>query len=198
MPRNLGWKNSKHIHVFTRFANTTFRSTQYINDKLDKNATKIQIGGIPSFTHRLKAFINLVFKTATEWIDDRLEIVEGLPIWAFMFLLMRTGHLDLAAKFVNDRPELFSTERKFVTYFNEYMTANDHSVSKATQESILADYNRFEYGEPIIDPYKIIIYKIIGRCDLHRKSSIDIIKTTEDYIWFQVKSSHLLPWIYTN
>lgn len=93
---------------------------------MDKNATKIQIGGIPSFTHRLKAFINLVFKTATEWIDDRLEIDEGLPIWAFVFLLMRTGHLDLAKKFVNDHFQRFSTEGKFVAYFNEYMEAKDH------------------------------------------------------------------------
>lgn len=101
------------------------RVTQYINDTLDKNATKIQIGGIPTFTHRLKAYINLVYKTADHWMDDRLEIVEGIPIWAFVFLLMRSGHIDLASKFINDRPELFATERKFVSYFNEYTTAKD-------------------------------------------------------------------------
>jgi nuclear pore complex protein Nup93 len=153
---------------------------------LDKNATRIQLGGIPSFTHRLRAFINLVFKTSTEWIDDRLEIIEGLPIWAFIYLLMRTGHLDLAAKFIHDHPEMFATERKFTTYFDEYMAAKDHTVSKATREAILADYNRFEYGEQVVDSYKIIIYKIIGRCELHKKSFPQLIKTTEDYIWLQV------------
>lgn len=61
-------------------------------------------------------------------------------------------------------------------------------MSKVTREAILADYNRFAYGERVVDPYKIIIYKIIGRCELHIKSLPDTIKTTEDYIWLQVTS----------
>lgn len=61
------------------------------------------------------------------------------------------------------------------------------SVQKATQEAILEDYYKFGYGENVVDPYKVIIYKIIGRCELHKKSLPDVVKTTEDYIWLQVK-----------
>lgn len=61
------------------------------------------------------------------------------------------------------------------------------STSKATQEAILADYYKFNYGDDVVDPYKILIYKIIGRCELHIKSYPDVIKTTEDYIWLQAR-----------
>lgn len=57
---------------------------------------------------------------------------------------------------------------------------------KTTQEAILADYHKFEYGEQVVDPYKVLIYKIIGRCELYKKSSSALVQTTEDYIWLQV------------
>lgn len=109
--------------------NVSNRYAQYINDALNKNARKLLVGGIPSFTHRLKAFIDLVFKTATGWTDQRLEVVEDLPIWVFIYLLMRSGHLDIAAKFVDHNREMFSSERKFVTYFEQYFNAEHHWYS---------------------------------------------------------------------
>ncbi|KAI8088019.1 Nup93/Nic96-domain-containing protein [Gilbertella persicaria] len=160
--------------------------SQLINDALNKNATKIQIGGNPSITHRLRAFINFKFKTSTGWVDDRLEIVDGLPIWTFVYLLIRMGHLTVAAKFVDDHREMFTSERRFVSYFEEYANADSHNVSTTTAEAILSDYNRFEYGEIVTDPYKILIYKLMGRCELHKKTLPDVIHTTEDFIWLQL------------
>lgn len=159
---------------------------------MNRHAKTIKMGGIPSFNHRLRAFIDLTFKTSTGWIDDRLEIVNDLPIWAFVFYLMRCGHLDLAAKFVDGNREMFANDRKFVSYFEQYVNADYYCVSKPTQEAILADYYKLEYGEKVIDPYKLIVYKIIGRCELHKKSLPDVIRNTEDYIWLQVTMYYLL------
>ncbi|KAI9482779.1 MAG: Nup93/Nic96-domain-containing protein [Benjaminiella poitrasii] len=162
------------------------QTAQYINESLNRNAKRIKVGGIPSFNYRLRAYIDLVFKNGSEWTDDRLEIVKGLPIWVFIFLLMRSGHLDLAAKYVDSHREMFVNDKKFVSYFEQYVNAEDHCVSKATQDEILQDYYRFEYGERVVDPYKLLIYKIIGRCELHKFNLPNTIQTIEDYVWLQL------------
>lgn len=42
------------------------------------------------------------------------------------------------------------------------------------------------YGEVSADPYKILLYKIIGRCELQNESSPNAINTIEDYMWLQL------------
>ncbi|KAL9550891.1 hypothetical protein MBANPS3_004514 [Mucor bainieri] len=162
------------------------QSHQFVNDTLNRHAQTIKIGGNPLFTYRLRAFMNLTFKTNSGWSDERLEIVEDVPIWAFVFYLMRCGQLDLAAEFVDTHREMFASERKFVSYFDQYVKSESHTVSPSTQGAILADYNKLEYGEQVVDPYKLILYKIMGRCELHKKSQPDIIRTVEDFIWLQL------------
>lgn len=60
------------------------------------------------------------------------------------------------------------------------------SLSEESQRTILADYQRLNYGDVVVDPYKILLYKIIGRCELQQRNTPDIIQTTEDYIWLQL------------
>ncbi|KAI8979026.1 Nup93/Nic96-domain-containing protein [Pilobolus umbonatus] len=158
----------------------------YINETLLRNAPKIMIGGNPSIIHRLKSFINFTFKTSSGWADNRLEVVDELPIWIFIFLLIRSGHIDLAYKFMKDNEGMFHSDRSFITYFEQYMNAPLHCVPEATQMLILNEYHRLLYGEVECDPYKLILYKIIGRCELHNLSMPGIIKTVEDYIWLQL------------
>jgi len=43
-----------------------------------------------------------------------------------------------------------------------------------------------KYGNTPYDPYKCLLYKIIGRCELKLKDKPDIICTTEDYLWLQL------------
>jgi hypothetical protein len=59
------------------------------------------------------------------------------------------------------------------------------SLSKTNQDKILNDYYRLVYGEGMgCDPYKQIVYKVIGRCELHRMSLP--IESSQDDIWLQV------------
>lgn len=102
------------------------RSAQYVNDQVNKHATKIRVGGIPSISHRLRAFIDLIFKNANGWIDQRLEILEALPIWAYVYLLIRIGHMEVAHQFVDDHREMFASERRFIDYFHEYYNSEHH------------------------------------------------------------------------
>lgn len=67
-----------------------------------------------------------------------------------------------------------------------------HSLEKTTRDAILADYQRLEYGQEAVDPYKLVLYKVVGRCALNKKTVSDIIVTTEDYMWLQVCLSCLI------
>ena len=116
---------------------------------------------------------------------DWNQIVNDTAIWTFVYLLIRSGHPDLALKYVRDNEQLFSTEPNFVRYFTEYMDSPSRRLRKATHDAITADYQRLEYGQQNVDPYKLILYKIIGRCELNKKRVPEIC-TTEDYMWLQV------------
>ncbi|KAG1053251.1 hypothetical protein G6F43_004655 [Rhizopus delemar] len=158
---------------------------QTVNEQLHAHATKLKMGGNPFITHRLRAYIDVNYKTNSGWKEEGLEIVNELPIWLFIYLLLRTGHKEAAADYINKNKDMFSLERKFVDYFQEYMESSHHCVSKTTHDEILADYYVFEYGEQKADPYKSLVYKIIGRCELNKKTT-RIMKNQEDYLWLQL------------
>lgn len=156
-----------------------------VNRKLHAHATTLKMGGIPLITHRLLGYINISYKTNSGWKEDGLEIINDVPIWLFIYLLLRIGHLDIAAKYVNENRDMFHLERKFIDYLQEYVESPHHCVSKETHDEILANYQVFEYGEQKTDPYKCLVYKIIGRCELNKKT-VKVIKNHEDYLWLQL------------
>ncbi|KAG0188042.1 hypothetical protein DFQ28_005470 [Apophysomyces sp. BC1034] len=159
---------------------------QYIDDVLLKNATEAKVGGIPSVAHRIRAFMNIEFKKNTRWTDPYLEIVEETPVWTFTYLLLRSGHANLALDYVVNNRNLFQSEPAFVGYFEEYMRSPDKRLSQATRNDILADYQRLEYGSKKADRYKLLLFKIIGRCEMNKRSLPEDVKITEDFIWLQL------------
>lgn len=42
------------------------------------------------------------------------------------------------------------------------------------------------HGTQPTDPFKLLLYKILGRCELHLKALNDVITTIEDFIWLQL------------
>lgn len=109
------------------FADNCSRYLDVMEEKLIKNAHTHHVGGIPSVHHRVRKYIEMEYKNNHgEYIDSRLEIVNQLPIWLFLFLLMRSGHWSTADAFVRDSPDMFGDQGEFVTFYNEYRTAPNH------------------------------------------------------------------------
>ena len=107
-----------------------------------------------------------------------------------MYLLIRSGHSKQALQYVKENESLFSSEPQFVHYFTEYMESPERRLRKATYDAVVADYQRLEYGQQNADPYKLILYRVIGRCGLNKKRLPEI-GTTEDYMWLQVTNIHI-------
>ncbi|KAG2227549.1 hypothetical protein INT45_002234 [Circinella minor] len=160
--------------------------TEYIDDELVRHARDAKAGGVPSPAHRIRVFMNLKFKKGSgEWSDPRYEVVNGTAIWTYLYLLIRSGHSKQALQYVKENESLFSSEPQFVHYFTEYMESPERRLRKATYDAVVADYQRLEYGQQNADPYKLILYRIIGRCGLNKKRLPEI-GTTEDYMWLQL------------
>jgi nuclear pore complex protein Nup93 len=101
-------------------------------------------------------------------------------------MLLRAGHIALAVDYINDNLAHFQSRSPgFIHYFTEYTTSPTHTLQRTTSISILADYEEMKYGNEIVDPYKTLVYKILGRCQVN-SSLPALIRSSEDYLWLQV------------
>lgn len=64
----------------------------------------------------------------------------------------------------------------------------EHRTSKHTRNTILESYRRLCYTGQGSDPYKIALYKILGRCELYKKNLPEVTPSIEDYLWLQVRT----------
>lgn len=101
----------------------TCRYTSYINDTLQKNASVAKVGGTPSVERKLHSFMKLTFSRNAVWTDQSLEIQQDIPIWLYLYLLIRSGHPDLAVAFVDREVQSFYLSHRFPGYLKEYLSS---------------------------------------------------------------------------
>ncbi|KAI8989448.1 Nup93/Nic96-domain-containing protein [Pilobolus umbonatus] len=159
---------------------------KYINDTLYKNVLDAKLGGIPSTAHKINSFIQIVFKKNQQWLQPDLEISNDVPIWVYIYITLRSGHPDLALKYITDHKQYFHKSSEFPSILSEYLTSPDRIISDDSRRLILVQYQQMKYGNIPFDPYKCLLYKMIGRCELHLTDIAPIIRTTEDYVWLQM------------
>ncbi|KAI7866743.1 Nup93/Nic96-domain-containing protein [Spinellus fusiger] len=154
----------------------------HVNTMLLKNVGTLKAGGNPSMEHRLKVYIDLMINENSRWA---LENIETLA-WARVYLLLRCGKPRIALRYATEQQAQFSAEPRFLHYFTQYIDSPDGRLSVTTREDILMDYHRFEFGSAPADPYKCLIYKIMGRCALRNQKIPAVIFSLEDYLWLQL------------
>jgi hypothetical protein len=108
---------------FTKLNILSSRFSKHINDTLNKNANEARVGGTPSLEKRIRAFMKLNFSKNAIWIDESLEIQAEVPIWLYTYLLIRSGHPDLALNFVNQEVQSFYLSHQFPGYLKEYISS---------------------------------------------------------------------------
>lgn len=102
------------------------RYLQGIDDVLIKYATQVKVGGIPSQSRRLLAYIQFMYKNASNnWTEPNLELQSDMPIWLYLYLLMRIGREDIALEFVENKQDLFYLSPNFPSYLKEYLSSPD-------------------------------------------------------------------------
>lgn len=157
-----------------------------LETEIAKAPQEALLGGVPSVYSKIKAYLNVKYFRGGQWTKENMEILNGVPVWAVLYYMVRSGHLQEALDFTMEiESSLEKIERSFPVYLQAYVRAKDHVLSRDMHDRILTEFNqhiRF-YDESRDDPYKYALYKIIGRCDLHRKVFPEVVETAEDWLW---------------
>lgn len=160
-----------------QFLELQFR--QYIEEEVDLRRKDANLGGVPSWKNKIRAFVDLKFKES-----PGVEVINKTPIWAYLYFLVRCGLSQDALAVIKERKDIFEyVETGFASYFSAYVTSGG-VLNSTYQQLVAAEYASSFRPGTIFDPFKQALYKIIGRCDMSIKV-LDVANTTEDWLWLQ-------------
>lgn len=172
------------IHGTKRFLEKQFLAQ--IENNISRNPIEAQLGGVPSVYNKIRAALNLKFSENGKWVHPTLEIVNNVPIWALIYFMIRSGCLKDALEFTIANREAFEKlGSSFPIYLKAYVESPSHTLTNNLLDSIRKEFNeqlRF-FDESNSDPYKYALFKIIGRCELLKKTFPGVVETTEDWLW---------------
>lgn len=108
--------------------------------------------------------------------------------WALIYFLLRSGLINEAAEYVTSNATAFrALDRNFITYITQYASNPNRRLSRSYQDRIHNDYQQRSRVSPenTLDPYRMACYKVIGRCELNKRSIDSLSQGVDDWIWLQ-------------
>ncbi|KAG2736319.1 hypothetical protein G9P44_000409 [Scheffersomyces stipitis] len=151
----------------------------------------------PTNLNKISYFINRVILKNDSDLLSKTLCVNGTPIWALIFYLLRSGLYETALELVTKNQDLFNKfDMNFPIYLNKYVSSEDHVLPSGLNEKLHSEFNQqFQFiindvdssNNINFDPYKYSVYKIVGKCDLSKKSlPQEINLSIEDWLWFHL------------
>jgi len=164
------------------------RFYEVLQNEINKRPQEARVGGIPSVENKIRGYLNLMFSKNGQWTKPNLEIVNNTPIWALIFYFLRSGHAEEALDFTMRNEAMFQKmERSFSSYLKAYVTAPNNRLPQQLHDRLHTEFNqRIKFLDASSDPFKHAVYKLIGRCDLSRRSLPEILPLAEDWMWLQL------------
>ncbi|KAL9604363.1 MAG: hypothetical protein Q9219_000551 [cf. Caloplaca sp. 3 TL-2023] len=155
-----------------------------------RNAREANLGGIPTALNKIRAYIR-VREARKDLKPDELELqkIDDIePIWAVVYFLLRCGLVQEASDYVRDNVQTFrAVERNFSVYMNSYSNDKERRLPRNLQDRINSEYQQKARMAPenSLDPYKMACYKIVGRCELTKRTVEGINQSSNDWLWLQ-------------
>lgn len=160
---------------------------QHVEDTLKRNRTTVDIGGIPSKTNKVRAFVTLRGQQKKLANDtDTLQRINDEYCWAFIFYLLRAGLVEEAARYVRENERAIKNmDRNFSIYMGHYARDPERKLPREVVPRIQSEYGQRSRLAPeqSIDPYRMACLKIIGRCELSKKTLEGMDTDVEDFLW---------------
>ncbi|PVU95123.1 hypothetical protein BB561_002029 [Smittium simulii] len=158
----------------------------YIDRVVEQNVREAAVGGIPSIHSKIRGFLQVKFGKSSS-VPEFLEVYDNEAIWAHMYYLLRSGKLkDLLTYALGLEDVLSDSDPNFIGCLNNYIDSPNRTLDIYNQERISASVGMMRINLRMVDPYKYAIYKVVGRCDLSKKTVSEVVQTTEDYLWHQL------------
>lgn len=154
-----------------------------------RNPKEASLGGIPSTLNHVRGYVR-IRAARKDLVPEGMELqmIGDDQCWALIFFLLRSGFVREAAQYVADHKTAFqSLDRNFITYISNYVSSSDQRLNRNIQDKISAEYQQRLRISPenSLDPYRMACYKVLGRCDLTKRSLDTISQGVEDWIWLQ-------------
>ncbi|TFY73574.1 hypothetical protein EWM64_g10438, partial [Hericium alpestre] len=145
-----------------------------------------KLGGDPSVANKVRAFLLVRYYRNGEW-QDRIELVASQPLWAKLYFLVRTGHgPEALAEALQYQQAIEHREDSFVSHFRSWIESPERRLPKPHRDHIQSIYNAHMLHSATEDPFKLALYKLMGRLDPTRRTVPLVTNTTEDWLWFQL------------
>lgn len=154
------------------------RYRDFIESCVYSNLHQAKLGGIPGLFNLVQSFLKIKMVGATGGFEDGM--VNGVPIWPLVYYCLRCGDIDATEKASEALPPQFSD---FKTFLKEFLRSPDNRLHPNNEAKVKLQYKRVIRSSS--DPFKRILYCIMGRCDSNDTHS-EVAKKTEDYTWLKL------------
>lgn len=179
----------------------------HLDNVIASNPSKAQLGGQPGIVARTNAYLRVTHLNRDGAWAPELELAKKsaaaaapAPVWATIYYLLRTGHPLDALRQAEEHDDALRRggDPAFVSWFKEWIESGGRGLSLTTRDRFFAEYNaRFRSlaigrgaggsGDPTdVDPYKLALYRLIGRVDPARKFPNALTRSTENWLWLQL------------
>lgn len=181
-PESKGWREQL-VRGTRRFLEEGYM--RFVDRTLAQYPRDALLGGRPSALERVRAFCEIKLKRLPPAELAIIEMANGSPIWLLLFSLIRCGLLNEALTVTqNMEHALQRSDPLFLSFLKAFVTNPSHVITGSLLSQLRAEYNQKMTLSPQ-DPYKLVLYKVLGRCDLARKNVPEVTSTSEDYLWLQ-------------
>lgn len=196
-----------HIKPALRFLEKSY--IEYMDKTIHQFPKEAMLGGRPSLLDKVRAYLNIKFGGSNKMLSlpkDAMQnvcLVQGLPVWATLFYLIRCGDWNSALAFVQSNSNIF------YRLDNNFLMFLEHAVEALKKQNVSLnlsggsfgllekEYKNLRAAEASNDPYRVLIYEL-----LYRKTSVDrisledepftsilAISSIEDWLWYQLSLS---------
>ncbi|KAG8626607.1 hypothetical protein KVT40_005552 [Elsinoe batatas] len=168
----------------------TFLEKQFLSNveaAVLKNPREANLGGVPSVTNKIRAYIRLRSARKELGADNVfLQQVGDDYAWVLVFYLLRAGLLDEAAEYAN-QPFFARSDRAFQKAVERCAESADRRPTQGQQEALAKDYtSRVKVSDDgQTDPFRVACYKIVGRFGLGKRNLENVNLSMEDWVWLQ-------------
>ena len=162
---------------------------EQLESLITKNPREANLGGIPNVISKVKAYLRIrAARKDLVTSDIELQMLNGDYVWALIFYLLRSGHIQEAVQYVEENAVAFrAIDRNFASYISRFASSPDQRIPRDLQDRMNNEYNQRLRIAPAnsIDPFRMACYKVVGRCDLANRSFENLSQGVEDFIWLQ-------------
>jgi nuclear pore complex protein Nup93 len=165
------------------------RFLDQVDETLLKHPGEALVGGVPSLLNKIRGYIRAKMSFKEFGNDEQYQKIgdtgEEYP-WIIVFYLLRSGLTAEAADYVREKRNFFqNTDRNFQAAITHYATDPDRRLSPDLHQKISHVHAQRARLQAADDPYRTACYKIVGRCDLSRRSLDPIKESMDDWTWLQ-------------